>query len=122
MNNSASVAERAAHINASSLWLLNSAVLPQPGVYCLRRIDAAEARSWCRSLPTKSAIGHAATAAWLSQTLDIPVRVNRCRATLEPGQRAIIARPTARLEEGHALTLDGLGRQDMELLLLLRLH
>lgn len=103
-------------------YVLNSPVLTDYGLW---RFDgplpAATARDWARE-GFVSAIGHAATADFLSEWLGQPVPVERRRVTLAPGDEALVFRLLERLPEGAVLAPDALATLRWELGLLGRVE
>ncbi|MGR8932079.1 MAG: STIV orfB116 family protein [Gammaproteobacteria bacterium] len=68
-----------------------------------------------------SAIGHRASAAFLSQLLSIEIPENRLQVKMLSGDRALIFRLLNRLPEGKVLELNEIRTVDFELGLLSRL-
>ncbi len=83
-------------------WLLNSAVLTTYGDYSFVRIPREEARRLLQAEPFTSAIGHAATAAVMSEQLGIDVPLNRIQIAMDVADKAIVFRLRDRLPE-HAV-------------------
>ena len=84
-------------------WLLNSAVLTSYGDYSFVSITREEARRLFRQQPFTSAIGHAATAAVLSEQLGIDVPLNRIQISMNVDDQAIVFRLCDRLPENAVL-------------------
>lgn len=63
----------------------------------------------------QSAIGHPATARWLSEVMGLPVACDRRTITMQVGDAALVLRITQRLEPGAELDDDALGEQSYEL-------
>lgn len=68
-----------------------------------------------------SAVGHAATAAFLSDRLGVEVPCQRVTVSLQPGDRAIVLRLHARLPEGKVLSPEEMAALPYELGLLERI-
>jgi hypothetical protein len=68
-----------------------------------------------------SAIGHEASAAFLSSVLGIEVPVRRVSVAMEPGDQALVLRLTERLPEGKLLSEAEMAAVSYELAWLLRL-
>lgn len=85
-------------------WILNSAVLTSWGDYSYVKITCEEARELLRSDVYLSAIGHAATAAVLSEQLGVHVQFNRIQISMEVGDKAIVFRIRDRLMENASLS------------------
>lgn len=62
-----------------------------------------------------SAIGHAASAAFLSSVLGIEVPARRVSVTMEPGDEALVLRLVQRLPEGKLLSAEEMAEVDYEL-------
>ena len=84
-------------------WLLNSAVLTSYGTYSYDQISRDQARGLLQSDVYQSAIGHAVTAAVLSEQLGIQVSLNRIQISMEAGDKAIVFRLRDRLPENAVL-------------------
>lgn len=82
-----------------AIWLLNSAVLTSYGDYSYVSITRDEALQLLQSEPFVSAIGHAATAAVLSEQLGIDVPLNRIQIAMDVADKAIVFRLRDRLPE-----------------------
>jgi hypothetical protein len=81
-------------------YLLNSAVLTAPGLYCYRLVSPEQARGWYAAGPAQSTIEYASTADLLSAILGEDVAVNYAPCTMRPGDEALVCRlaPGMRLE------------------------
>lgn len=94
----------------SPLWLLNAPVITTDGLFRSRTLNVDEARALLRAQGFASAIGHAQTAAIVSELLGIDCPMNRYEFRQRPGQRALVFRLARRLEEGQVLH----NRRDIE--------
>lgn len=98
---------------------MNSPVLTAFGVWKYQGpLSVEEVRGLLTEQSYISAIGHEATAAYLSQLLLMDIPANRIQVSLMPGDRAIISRLKNRLPEGQVLNLEQLENIPFELGLL----
>ena len=88
---------------SAPVWLLNAPVITTDGVFRSRTLSIDEARALVRTQGFESAIGHAQTAAIVSELLGIHCPMNRHEFRQRPGQRALVFRLARRLEEGQVL-------------------
>lgn len=103
-----------------ALYLLNSPVLTGYGDW---RFDGPLAPEAARTLAADgfvSAIGHAGAAQLMAALLGREVPVNRARAQMQPGDRALVLRVLERLPEGAVLDAAALEASRWELGLLTR--
>lgn len=63
----------------------------------------------------ESAIGHEASAAFLSATLGVEIPVNRVAISMQPGDSALVLRLRGRLPEGAVLTAEQMAAVPFEL-------
>lgn len=103
-------------------YLLNTPILTDYGDY---RFDGPlplhAARAFVEQ-PTQSAIGHPATAQFLSQRLGQPVPCQREAIHMQPGDQALVLRLLHRLPEGAVLDGAALATASHEFGLLTRLR
>ena len=104
-----------------TIYLLNSPVLTNYGLWRLSPLDVNEARELAAG-GFVSAIGHEGSAKLLTDVLQQPVALARDHASLQPGDRAIVFRLPRRLPEGVVLGEMDLQAQDWELAFLERLE
>jgi len=101
------------------IYVMNSPILTAPGKYVYEQIDIERARRLLKE-PFESAIGHEATARFLSRLVGVKVPANRVSIAMRPGDCAIIFRVQRRLEEGRVLTEEELRNTSYEIGLLRR--
>ena len=103
------------------IYLLNTPILTDYGVYDFSKIDGRDVKSFLE-IGFTSAIGHQGTADLLSNLLGIPVPMNRIAIKMEEGDVALVFRLKNRLPEGTVLSESGLGKLDYEFGLLRRMY
>ncbi len=101
------------------IYVMNSPILTAPGKYVYEQIDIERARRLLKE-PFESAIGHEATAQFMSRLLGVEIPVNRVSIAMRPGDVAVIFRVKQRLEEGKVLTEGELRKVPYEIGLLKR--
>lgn len=106
----------------STLYLLNSPVLTAYGEWSFRGpLTIEEVRQIARE-GFVSAIGHAATAEFLTHLLQVPVAAARITIAMQPGDRALVLRLLERLPETAALSTEELLSRRHEIGLLVRVR
>jgi len=96
------------------LYILNTPVLTDWGAYLFRELTHEEAVTLLREHPFVSAVGHEATAHFLSWLTGLEVPVNRVAVHMKAGDRAVVFRVLMRLPEGKVLSEEELKRVPFE--------
>lgn len=98
-----------------TLYILNTLIVPVNFDICedvhihMKRISVEEARELVRAAKVESAVGHEATAEFLSALLGVEIPFQRKSVFLQTGDRALHVFLKQRLPEGVVLS-----RQDLE--------
>jgi len=90
----------------SKICILNTSILTEYGHYIYTPSNLREIKKIISDIPPASAIGHASTAAIISELLGIDCPVNRVQFSQQPGEMAIIFKLNGRPEEGKVLTCE----------------
>lgn len=105
----------------ATLFIINAPVLTDYGLWRFEGpLDTETARALLAG-GFVSAVGHEATARFLSARLGVTIPVNRIRASLAPGDRALVLRLLERLPENRVLSEAEMAALPFELGLLSRL-
>ena len=103
-------------------YLLNAPILTTYGDYRFEGPLALDAARAFAAEPTRSAIGHAGTAVFLSQCLGVAVPCQRNAIRMQPGDQALVLRLLQRQPEGVLLDAEALAKTPHEFGLLTRLR
>ncbi len=98
-------------------YIMNSPVLTAWGRFEFAPITVEAAREWAAD-DVNSAVGHAGTAALLSEILGREIPVNRVSIKMESGDEALVLRVLQRLPEGTVLSSEELRMVPFEIGLL----
>lgn len=104
------------------VYVLNGPILTSFGVYKYEPITISEAKKILSKEAFTSAIGHEATAIFLSDLLEVEIKYNRVAITMKQGDIAIVFHLLTRLSEGQVLNINELGSKDYTLGLLEKLE
>ncbi len=102
------------------LYILNSPILTNYGKYKFERITIEEAKKLLSIQKWISAVGHEATAQFLSQLLGTDIPFNRAQITMQKGDRAVVFRLIDRLPEGRVLSIEEIKNVRYEIGLLIK--
>lgn len=87
----------------SPIWLLNAPIITADGLFRSTTISRQHAADLVQQHGFRSAIGHAPTAAIVSDLLAIACPMNRVEFSQQAGQHALVFKLHSRLEEGRVL-------------------
>lgn len=85
-------------------YILNTPVLTDYGFYKFEKITLEQARELAKD--AVSAVGHRGAAEALTRLLNIPIKSNRQKVTMKPGDSALVFKITERLPEGAVLSAE----------------
>ncbi|MGC8584871.1 MAG: YddF family protein [Thermoplasmata archaeon] len=105
----------------NKIYILNTPVLTSYGKYIFRKFSIEKTRKLLLSSNFVSAVGHEATAKFLSQLLGIEIAFNRVQIKMQKGDRAIVFKLLDRLPEGKVLSLEELKNVRFEIGLLIKI-
>ena len=110
-------------MRSTKITLLNSSILTSYGEFRYTPLTLTEARHLIKeSDQVQSAIGHASTAAMISDLFEFPVNLNRMEYRQQAGEAALIFKLKVRPPEGKILNLDEIEDIGYQLGLLKRLQ
>jgi len=93
-------------LSKNKLYILNTPILTNWGIYGFHQITVLDAKRIIKQFSNKfiSAVGHKATAEFMSKLLEVEIPANRISIKMESGDIAIVFRLLERLPEGVVLT------------------
>jgi hypothetical protein len=97
------------------IYLLNSPILTNFGLYDYEEITTLQAKEILKNGTFVSAIGHEATAIFLSNLLEVEIKCNRVSIVMQEGDMAVVFKLLTRLSEGKVLNLNELTSKDYSL-------
>ena len=104
------------------IYVLNASILTNFGLYDYKKITILQAQKILKNSTFMSAIGHEATAMFLSNLLEVEIKCNRLAIEMQAGDIAVIFKLLTRLNEGQVLKLNELCDKDYTLGLLRKLE
>jgi len=104
------------------LYIMNTPVLTDFGSYKYKKITTSQAKKILKNSTFVSAIGHEATAMFLSNILEVEIQYNRVAIVMQEGDIGIVFKLLTRLNEGQVLKLNELCDKDYIVGLLERLE
>lgn len=82
-----------------STILMNSAMMPQPGIYTARKISEDEFCERLHAAPFQSFVGYESTATHIQQIAAVRVAINRSETRLHDGDVILVCRLNFRLAD-----------------------
>jgi len=74
-------------------YVMNSAVIPQPGTYRYEAIPVSAAKTWLQAGPWESHVGYPETARYVERRLGVPCPLSRTAVTtMQPGDEGLVVR------------------------------
>jgi hypothetical protein len=104
------------------IYVLNPSILTDFGLYRYKKITTLQAKKILKNSTFVSAIGHEATAMFLSNLLETEIKCNRVAVVMQKSDVALVFRLLTRLGEGQVLKLNELCEKDYTLGLLKKLE
>ncbi|AHF96814.1 MAG: STIV orfB116 family protein [Desulfurella sp.] len=104
------------------VYVLNGPILTDFGLYRYKKISILQAKKILKENKFVSAIGHEATAIFLSELLELDIKYNRIAIKMKQGDLAIVFHLLTRLKEGQVLNIKELCSKDYTLGILKRLE
>ena len=89
-------------------FVMNTAILPNDGVFSLVTISEHEAKKWVANGDWTSAVGHPGTAEVMSSLLGTEIPPNRVQVEFGVGDEALVFKLDCRLPEGKVLNAEEL--------------
>jgi len=80
-------------------YLMNSAVIPEPGTYHYRIIPAGAARLWLMAGPWHSRVVYGETARYIQRKLGVQCPLSRVVTRMKPGDEALVVRLKYRAQD-----------------------
>ena len=100
-------------------YVLNTAVISNPGMYVYRLVDHREARDWLAAGSVVSRVGYPATADFIRRALGVRLELSRDPTDMHTGDTALVVRLKYRMRDTSPKAVDsGWGDDDFELGLL----
>ena len=104
---------------AVTRYVLNTAVISNPGMYVYRLVEQGEARDWLAAGPLVSRVGYPATADYIRRVLGVRLDLSREPTDMHTGDTALVVRLKYRMTDTRPKAVDsGWGDDDFELGLL----
>jgi hypothetical protein len=104
------------------IFILNAPIMTDFGLYRYKKITTLQAKKILKNSTFVSAIGHEATAMFLSNLLEVEIKYNRVAIVMQEGDIALVFHLLTRLSEGQVLKLNELCGKDYTLGLLKKLE